>query len=114
MGYLYFLIVLAASGAIIFWFGQRSVAARKREKPILSSQQVSNLPDVSARALKRSFGNIHETDSEHSDFLERVDVWQKEHQVRRTRFTTNTESVTGTKYTYSPPPKSRSAETRSN
>jgi hypothetical protein len=118
MGYIYFLIVLAASGAIIVWWGgQRSALARKRKNSILSRQgtdRFANDPiSVLKRAINRQPERQPETELEHTDFLARVDVWQKDHQVRRTKFNTNAESITGTKYTYTPPPKSHSAAARS-
>ncbi len=115
MGYIYFLIVLAASGAIIVWWGgQRSALARKRKNAILSGQWTDRFANDSISVLKRAINRQPETELGHTDFLARVDVWQKEHQVRRTKFNTNVESITGTKYTYTPPPKSRSAAARSN
>jgi len=65
--------------------------------------------DESFLALRRSATRQPVAKSGDPDFVKKVDIWQKEHQVRNAWFNTNVESITGTKYQYTPPAKRRSA-----
>lgn len=113
MGFVYFLVFIAASGAIIFFYGHRSVMARNKRKTLHSGQQSIRKVDDSLLALRRNAIGRTSPDPDRTEFLERVDVWQKDHQLRRDWFNQNTESIHGTKYTYTPPPKRGSAEANS-
>jgi len=113
MGLVYFLIFIAASGAVIFLFGHRSVVAPNKRKPLHSRQQNDRKPDETLLALRRSAIGRTSPDSDRSEFLDPVDIWKKDHQHRRDWFNQSTESIHGTKYTYTPPAKSRSPATRS-
>ena len=109
MGYMYFLLILAASGAIIALIGHRSVSGRKKRMSTQSRNEAEHSLDDSFLALRRSATRKPVGESDDPDFVKKVDVWQKEHQVRNAWFNTNMESITGTKYKYTPPPKRRSA-----
>lgn len=109
MGYLYFFLILAASGAIIALIGHRSVSGRKKRMYTRSKNAAEHSLDESFLALRRSAIRQPVAESSDTDFVKRVDVWQKEHQIRNAWFNTNMESITGTKYKYTPPPKRRSA-----
>ena len=110
--YVYFLIVLAASGSIITFIGARSINGRKQKMSARSLKEAKHSLDDSLLQLRRSASRLPRTSSNDVDFVKRVDVWQKEHQVRNAWFNTNRESITGTKYEYKPPPKrGSSAET---
>jgi hypothetical protein len=109
MGLIYFFIFIAASGAIIYWYGHRSVLARKGSRASVDRRRKNNMPDEPLLALRRNAIRNTIPDPDHDEFLERVDVWKKEHQVRRDWFNQNAESIHGTKYTYTPPGKRSSA-----
>jgi hypothetical protein len=113
MGFVYFLVFIAASGAIIFFYGHRSVMARNKRKALRSSQQNNRNVDETLLALRREAIDRASPDPDHTEFLDRVDVWQKDHQRRRDWFNQDTESIHGTKYTYTPPPKRSSAAANS-
>ena len=112
MGLVYFLIFIAASGAIIFFYGYRSVVARKRNS-VLSRQQKHHTPDDSALALRRNAIGKARANRDQADSRVQADVWKKDHQRRRDSFNKNTESIHGTKYTYTTPPKRGSATANS-
>ena len=109
MGYLYFLLILAASGAIIALIGHRSVSGRKKRMSTQSRNEAEHSLDDSFLALRRSAIRQPVAESSDPDFVKKVDIWQKEHQIRNAWFNTNMESITGTKYQYTPPAKRRSA-----
>ena len=109
MGLVYFFIFIAASGAIIYWYGHRSVMATKGSRASVARHHKNSMPDEPLLALRRNAIRKTTPDPDHKEFLERVDVWKKEHQVRRDWFNQNAESIHGTKYTYTPPGKRSSA-----
>jgi hypothetical protein len=113
MGLVYFLMFIAASAAIIFFYGHRSVVARNKRKSLLSSRQNRRNANDTLLSLRRGAISRTSPESDRNEFLDRVDVWKKDHQRRRDFFNQTTESIHGTKYTYTPPPKRSSATARS-
>ena len=114
MGLVYFLLFIGASAAIIYWYGHKSVVARKRAKYSLCNQQKNQFGDDSILALRRRHIGKSKVNPEFETDLDRADVWQSEQQRRRKWFNQTSESITGTKYTYTPPKRDRSAATGSN
>jgi hypothetical protein len=105
MEYIYFLIVLAASGSIITFIGARTINGRKQKMSARSLKEAKHSLDDSLLQLRRSASRLPQTSSNDIDFVKRVDVYQ----VRNAWFNTTRESITGTKYEYKPPPKRRSS-----
>jgi hypothetical protein len=108
MGYLYFLLALAASGVIIALIGHRSLNGKRIKRSTQPINEAEHSLDDSFLALRRSASRQPKPASSDTDFVKRVDVWQKEHQIRNVWFNSNIQSLTGTKYQYTPPPKRRS------
>ena len=108
MGYLYFLLALAASGLVIALIGHRSLGGKKMKTSTQSKIGAEHSLDESFLALRRSASRQPKPASSDTDSVKRVDVWQKEHQIRNVWFNSNIQSITGTKYQYTPPPKRRS------
>jgi len=98
MEYVGFTIFIAASGAIIIWFWHRYAtvpdARSRREKGALPQEPIP--------PLKRTVSGPRPKELEQVEFLDRIDVWQKEHQVQQERYARSLESLNGTKYCYQP------------
>jgi len=113
MGFVYFLMFIAASGAIIFFYGYRSVMARNKRKSLLPKREKDHKVDETLLALRREALGRTSPDPDRTEFPDQADVWKKEHQLRRDWFNQTTESIHGTKYTYTPRPKRSSSTARS-
>jgi hypothetical protein len=109
MGLVYFLLFIGAGAAIIYWYGHKSVVARKRAKYSLCNQQKNQIGNDSILALRRGHIGKSKANPEFETSLDRADVWQSEHQRRRNWFNQTSDSITGTKYTYKRPKRDRSA-----
>lgn len=102
MELVYFLTFIAASGMVIMWYWRTSVWARGGENSTLSSGRHGQLADEPIPPFKSIVSGESETESDRTKLLDRIDVWQREHQVRNSLFNHSTASLKGTKYTFTP------------
>jgi len=102
MELVYFLTFIAASGVVIMWYWQRSVWARGGENSTLSGGRHGQLSDERIPPFKTTISGESETESERTKLLDRIDVWQREHQVGNSLFNNSASSLKGTKYTFTP------------
>jgi hypothetical protein len=63
--------------------------------------------------LKKTIDSPPKTVSYETRLLDKTDIWQKEHQLRRSSFVQSVESLSGTKYTYEPRKRKQTASERS-
>jgi hypothetical protein len=113
MELVYFLAFIAASGAVIMWYWQRSVWSRGGEYSILSRGRHSRFSDDPIPPFKTTISGDSETESERTKLQDRIDVWQREHQVQNSIFNHSTASLKGTKYTFKPRTKQPSSTAES-
>ena len=72
MGYMYFLLILAVSGAIIALIGHRSVSGRKRRTSTQSRNEAEHSLDDSFLALRRSATRKPVGESDDPDFVKKI------------------------------------------
>jgi len=111
MEYVYFVIFIAAGGAILALCWHAVDFARTKRISMFATQRKRNLARKPGPPLKKAINSLPNIELEHIEFRERIDVWQKEHDVRRSWFNQYTEPLTGKKYTYEPPQKNRASAT---
>ena len=102
MELVYFLAFIAASGVVIMWYWQKSVWARRGENSTLSGGRHGQLSDEPFPPFRKTVSGESETESDRTKLLNRIDVWQREHQVGNSLFNHSTNSLQGTKYTFTP------------
>lgn len=102
MEYIYFVVSIAAIGFIINFIWQKSISGRNSRSTGLAKRQkgVVNLERVPRR--KNTISGASKLELEHLEFQNRIDAWQKGHEVRRARFVQSAETLSGKGYTYNP------------
>lgn len=113
MGFVYFLMFILVAGAVIYWYGHRSVSTPKKVKHVHSAQQRGRKAGDTVLSMRRNAVGRTLTNADLPKSVDQTDIWKKDHQRRRDWFNQKTESIHGTKYSYTPPPKSRSSAGRS-
>lgn len=101
MDYIYFVFCVAALGLVVAFCWRLFVV---RSEPAI------NLEDGPIPPFKRTVGGLSEKELEHIRFQSRIDVWQRDHEVRRTSAENSRDPVDGRKYEFVPSQNSR-AET---
>lgn len=113
MEHVYFLAFIAASGVVIMWYWKRSVWARGGENSTLSLGRHGQLSDDPIPQFKSTISGESETESDRAKLLNRIDVWQREHQAQNSMFDHSAASLKGTKYTFKPRTKQPSSTAES-
>lgn len=113
MGYVYFLIFIAASGVIIilFWHTAR-MAAQGRLGPF-SSKARNRLPNEPIPPFKKVISGASPEELKRIEFEERIEAFQKAHELRRANFNAAAASLQGEKYNYTPTLRNSSAAAES-
>ena len=111
MEYVYFVITIAASCLVLVLVWHIGVSASKGSSSIFSRQSTSDLSAEPFPPLKKTISGFSSKELERITFQDRIDVWQKDHEVRRTRLNQSDVPLSGSKYIYTPPEKRRVAAT---
>ena len=99
MDYLYFFASVTAIGLVVGLVWRSGVMSDR----FLSVRELSSAGRKSAPPLKKTIGGLTEKELAHIEFQNRIDAWQRDHEVRR-------ESqrlpipVNGQKYEFTPSP----------
>jgi len=109
MGYMYFVIFIAACGLVIIGYGSFVAYVNKGGNLSLFGQDKNTLPRKSVPPLKNTVSGNSDLENERNELLEKVDIWQKDHEQRRSSFNNATYSLSGTKYHFEPASRNRSA-----
>jgi hypothetical protein len=113
MEHVYFLTFIAASGLVIMLYWQKSVWARRGENSTLSRGRHGQLADEPIPQFKTTISGESKTESDRTKLLNKIDVFQREHQVQNSMFNHSTASLKGTKYTFTPRTKQPSSTVES-
>lgn len=107
MEYIYFVISIAAIGFFVILYWQISAAKRKNSALLDERARLEPAPP-----LKKTInGGPSEKELEQISFQEKVELWQRGFGVRHVlQNRSNHQSLSGKKYTYEPPRKSRVEE----
>ena len=111
MEYVYFVITIAAVSLIFGLVWHIGVSASKGSSSIFVGQPKSDSNEKYFPPLKKTISGFSIKELERINFQDRIDVWQKDHEVRRTRLNQSAVPLSGSKYTYTPPEKRRVAAT---
>jgi len=111
MEYVYFVITIAAGSLIFGFVWHIRVSGWKGGSSIFAGQPKSDSNEKSFPPLKKTINGLSRKELEQINFQGRIDVWQKDHEVRRTRLNQSAVPLSGSKYTYTPPEKRRVAAT---
>jgi hypothetical protein len=111
MEYVYFVITIAAGSLILVLVWRIGISGWKDGSSNLARQPKSSLKAKSIPPLKKTISGISIKELEQIHFQDRIDVWQKDHEVRRTRLNQPAVPLSGSKYIYTPPEKRRVAAT---
>jgi hypothetical protein len=109
MGYVYFVIFIAACGLVIIGYGSIVGFLNIGEKLSFFRQANNTLPQKPAPPLKQTIGGISDLEIQRDNLMSKVDIWQKEHEQRRSSFNEAAYSLSGTKYQYKPSGRNRTA-----
>jgi hypothetical protein len=107
MEYIGFTMIVAAGGAIVFWFWHRSYKAG-----IKTARTGNGLPEPTIPPFKRTISGPSEATLKEIEFQRRIDEWQKRHPVLGFQYNNRLEALKGEKYTFVP--RTRKGETLSN
>lgn len=108
MEYVYFVITIAAGSLVLVLVWHIGVSGWNA---VFSRQPKSNLNAVPIPPLKKTISGVSINQLEKINFQDRIDVWQREHEVRRNQLNHSDVPLSGKKYIYTPPEKSRVAAT---
>ena len=111
MEYVYFVITIAAGSLIFGLIWHIRVSGWNGGSSIFAGQPKSNSNEKSFPPLKKTISGLSRNELEQINFQGRVDVWQRDHEVRRTRLVHFDVPLSGKKYMYTPPEKRRVAAT---
>lgn len=109
MEYIGFTMIVAASGAIVFWFVQRSYRmgmGRGR-----AGRSRNGLPEPPAPPFKRTISGLSEAETKQTEFQQRIDEWQKRHPVLGFQYNARLDALKGEKFTFVP--RTRNSESAS-
>jgi len=109
MGYVYFVIFIAACGLVIIGYGSVVGFLNNGEKLSFFRHADNTLPQKPFPPLKKTIGGISDLEIQRNDLMSKVDVWQKEHEQRRSAFNESTYALSGTKYQFKPSGRNRTA-----
>ena len=109
MGYVYFVIFIAACGLVIIGYGSVVGFLNNGEKLSFFRHADNTLPQKPFPPLKKTIGGISDLEIQRNDLMSKVDVWQKEHEQRRSAFNDSTYALSGTKYQFKPAGRTRRA-----
>mgnify|MGYP001815563292 FL=1 len=108
MEYIYFLLFVAAIGLIFSSYGIANMINNKKTESSIFSGRRNDVSNAEAiPPVKKTISGLSAREIEHMRFQERIDIWQKEHEVRYAKLFKSSEPVTGKKYTFKPPQKTR-------
>ncbi len=107
MGYWYFFIFIAACGLVIIGYGLFVDYVDNGGKLSFIGQANNTLLQDPVPPLKKTISGLPDPDIKRDDLLGGVDIWQKEHERRRSSFDSATHSMHGTKYQYKPSGRNR-------
>jgi hypothetical protein len=113
MGYVYFVIFIAACGLVIIGYGTFFGYFNNGERLSFFRQANNTPPKEPAPPLKKTIGGISDLEIQRDELMSKVDIWQKEHEQRRSTFNSATYSLSGTKYQYVPSGRNRTAAVNS-
>ena len=109
MEYIGFTMIVAAGGAIVFWFWHRSY--RAGTKTGRSRHSGNGLPEPTIPPFKRTIGGPSEAALKEIEFQRRIDEWQSRHPVLGFQYNNRLEALKGEKYTFVP--RTRNGESAS-
>jgi hypothetical protein len=109
MGYVYFVIFIAACGLVIIGYGTFLGYLNNGERLSFFRQANNTPPNEPAPPLKKTVGGISDLEIQRNDLMSKVDIWQREHEQRRSTFNEAEYSLSGTKYQYEPSGRNRTA-----
>lgn len=113
MGYLGFVVIVAAAGLIIFLLWHWNYRASMGRYSGFGRNRKNGLPEDPIPPFKRTVSGPSEEELKHQQFDQKLEAWQKSFEARRLRFhTNNVDSLKGTKYTFVP--RTRTGEPISN
>ncbi len=108
MEYIYFLIFIAAISVLMGLIWHFGGLGKNSGNRLFAGQTNLNLNAESVPSRKRTVSGLSEEEKTQVEFQERIDIWQRDHELRRLRFAASAEPpITGTKYTYVPSQQSR-------
>lgn len=102
MEYIVFTMIVAAGGAIVFWFWLRSYRAGLKSGLGRARQAANGLPEPSVPPFKRTICGPSQAELTQLEFQRRIDEWQKNHPVLGFRYNSRLEQLQGDKYTFVP------------
>lgn len=105
MGYIGFTIFIAASGALIVWFWQRSMTADRNARFGRTHHSKNGLPDEPIPPFKRTISGLSEEELKRLELERNLDVWQRNFQVHRAYLNNKVDALQGEKYTFVPGPR---------
>jgi len=106
MEYIGFTMIVAAGGAIVFWFWRRSYrAGLEAGRP---GRMKNGLPEPPVPPFKRTIGGPSEAELKQLEFERRIEEWQKRHPVLGFQTNARLDALKGEKYTFVP--RTRSGE----
>ena len=103
MEYVYFFTTLAAGSLVLALVWRLGVSVWKGRQPN------NDLNAEPFPPLKKTISGLSIKELEQIDFQDRIDVWQRDHEVRRAGLVHSDVPLSGKKYTYIRPEKSRVA-----
>jgi hypothetical protein len=105
MEYIGFTMIVAAGGAIVFWFWHRSYrAAMRAGRP---GRARNGLPEGSVPPLKRTISGTPAAQLKQLEFQRQIEEWQKRHPVLGFQHNARLEALQGEKYTFVPRTRNR-------
>ena len=100
MEYIGFTMIVAAGGAIVFWFWHRSYRAGM--KAGRAGHTGNGLPEPPIPPFKRTISGPSAAVLKELEFQQRIDEWQKRHPVLGFQHNQRLEALNGEKYTFVP------------
>jgi hypothetical protein len=111
MEYVYFIISIAAGCLVLVLVWNISVSVGKGDRSLFARKPGNCLNADPIPPFKKTISGLSRNELDQITFQDRIDVWQKDHEVRRTRLIHSDVPLSGKKYIYTPPEKSRVAAT---
>lgn len=99
MDYIYFVVSIVAVGFILNFAWKKIVLGRKSRRSGISKRQNTGLIEDPIPPRKRTISGPSIAELDQLEFQNKIDAWQKGHQVRQPFFNRSDRSLEGENYT---------------